>query len=101
VTALQAFALQPPNAAVFVPFFGLVLSTLLEVGATSDTAISEWFEAAEEAAADGSGDGAVALRALLNEKWTKWLLEKLDEEDEDDDEDDDGEVEDDDEEAEE
>ena len=81
VDALARYSLQPEERARFVPLFGLLLSTLYDLDVTSDTAISEWLEAAE-----ASPDEGVA--ALLSQKWTRWLIERLDEgEDEEEDED--------------
>ena len=91
------------DAARLRPLFGLILSTLYELDVTTDTAISEWYEDADTAVrAVERGDAATRpchplLESLLRERWTTWLLEKLDE-DEDEEDDDDEEEEGDDEE---
>ena len=75
VEAVQRYVLLPEERARLSPLFGLILSTLYDLDLTSDTAISEWFEAASE-----STDPAVD--ALLRQKWTQWLIERLDDDDE-------------------
>lgn len=86
------YALRAGHEDTVAPFFGLIVSQLWEQGVTSDTAITEWVEAAEDNAADAR------VRALLASKWTQWLLSKLDEDD-DEEEDDEDEEEDDEEEG--
>jgi hypothetical protein len=91
VRAACDYALRTGHEDTVAPFFGLIVSQLWEQGVTSDTAITEWVEAAEDGAADAR------VRALLASKWTQWLLSKLDEDDDDDEEEDDDDDEDDDE----
>jgi hypothetical protein len=68
-------------------YFGLVVYALWQdVELTSDTAITEWLEWAEER--QEGGDAAVT--GLLALKYTQWLLQQLDEDEDDDEGDEDG-----------
>lgn len=78
VDAAQAYVLQPGNAGFPRDLFGVIVSELWELEVTTDTAITEWLEAAEE-----SDEPAVI--SLLASKWTQWLLEQLDDDEEEED----------------
>ena len=70
--------MQTRNA-IFEPVFGLVLHTLLDLGVTSDVAITAWVDSCED------GRGGDRVQGLLSSRWTKRLLETLDEESDDED----------------
>lgn len=89
-----AFALKhspseaaPPPSTLPYEYFGLVVYALWQdVELTSDTAITEWLEWAEEQQQEQEGGGNAAVAGLLALKYTHWLLQQLDEEEDDDDE---------------